>query len=465
MAKRLNVLGYIWSKLSLAQQFALASIIVILPGAIAVGWWVPDRINEAIIRNSAAGTILYMEGLITPLVPKIGGATALDAETRKGLDKVLHQTRAAGKLISIKIWRFDGTVLYSSFPDIIGKKFEPSETFLIAREGGMGVSFNETAHAEDLHEKQSGVPLLEVYAPVRDPYTQNIVAISEFYADGTETSNDIREVTRLSWLVVGAAASSLIGVLSFIVAKASSLITTQQRQLHQQVDDLNQLLAQNEELRLNLQQSNERASSINEKILQRVGADLHDGPAQLLAYVMLRFSRIKKLFTGHEEGSRTLDEVSKIILETLRNVRHLSTGLMLPELANLDLGQVVEQAAKMHEDLTSTPVKIDNRLVHTSGSEALKMCVFRFVQESLTNSYKHAGGANQTITLRWSEGIEISVADGGPGMSDHKSSHAGLGLIGMRSRIEAIGGTLQIKSSSGTGTCVTAHFPDSIGGT
>ena len=118
-----------WQKLTLAQQFALASLIVILPGSIGIAWWIPQRINDAVIKNAASGTALYMESLMAPLVPELQNNTGLSPETRQKLDSVLARARADGKLVSIKIWRLDGTIDYSTFAEVIGKKFEPSDSF------------------------------------------------------------------------------------------------------------------------------------------------------------------------------------------------------------------------------------------------------------------------------------------------------------------------------------------------
>jgi signal transduction histidine kinase len=447
-----------WQKLTLAQQFALASLIVILPGSIGIAWWIPQRINDAVIKNAASGTALYMESLMAPLIPELQNKAGLSPETRHKLDSVLARARADGKLVSIKIWRLDGTVDYSSFAEVIGKKFEPSESFLVAREGGLGVAFDETAHIEDALEQAAGFPLLEVYAPVRDLDTRQVVAVSEFYSDGRALETDIAKATRLSWLVIGLAASALIGVLSFVVSKASGLILNQRQELERQVGDLQMLLSQNDVLRENLRRANEDVSHVNERVLERVGADLHDGPAQLLTFVMLRFSRLAKLVSNNEQATGLTKEISGIVSDTLRAIRNLSTGLMLPEMASLTFLQGVEMAVKMHRDYTSTAVDLAIDVPRNIDNQALKICAFRFIQEALTNAFKHAGGQGQSVAVAWHKGLQITVSDSGSGVN---AGHAGkgLGLIGMRSRIEALGGTLDVGKSPTGGFRLVAHFP------
>ncbi len=450
-----------WQKLTLAQQFALASLIVILPGSMGIAWWIPQRINDAVIKNAASGTALYMESLMAPLIPQLQDNVGLSPQTRFDLDALLKRARDEGRLVSIKIWRLDGTVDYSSFAEVIGKKFEPSESFLIAREGGLGVAFDETAHIEDALEQAAGIPLLEVYAPVRNPDTRQVVAVSEFYSDGRALGTDIEKATRLSWLVIGLAASALIGVLSFIVSKASGLILNQRQELERQVGELQHLLAQNDVLRENLRRANEDVSHVNERVLERVGADLHDGPAQLLTFVMLRFSRLANLVSGNEPATGLTREISGIVSDTLRAIRNLSTGLMLPEMASLTFSQGVEKAVKLHRDYTGTEVDLVINVAREIDNQALKICAFRFIQEALTNAFKHAGGEGQAVKVTWQRGLQITVSDSGTGAPANLAGK-GLGLIGMRSRIEALGGTLDVGKNPSGGFRLVAHFPDSL---
>jgi signal transduction histidine kinase len=452
----------LWQRLSLTQQFALAALTVVVPGAIAVGWWIPDRINDAVINNAAAGTVLYMDGLLGPFIPELSARQDLSMQSRVELDRLLKNARDDGKIVSIKVWRLDGTILYSSFAELIGKRFEPTDTFEQARNGGLGVSYDEAGRDEDAQEQKIGIPLLEVYTPVRDPATRQVIAISEFYADGSSLGRDITNATRLSWFIIGLAAAALLGALSFIVSKASELITAQRVKLEYQVDELQGLLAQNQSLRNSLRLANENVAQINERVLQRVGADLHDGPAQMLAYAMLRMTPLKKLAADRPGGASAVQEMNKILSDALRDIRHLSTGLMMPELSKLSLAGAAKLAADLHSEYTDTSVDVRISLNREFNNEALKTCVYRFVQEGLSNAFKHAGGKGQYVELSWSNGIVVRIVDAGGGMEHIADGKTRLGLAGMRSRIEAIGGTLDIAPAGSSGTQLTAYFPETI---
>jgi hypothetical protein len=213
-----------WKRLSLAKQFAVAALGVLLPGAVATAWWIPDKINEAVIKNTAAVTVLYMDGLLAPLLSELETTGNLSPNSRDKLGKLVQQSKSSGKIISIKIWNLDGTIIYSTFDDMIGQKFELSAEMEQAKQGFLAADFKNIGEEENKHERAVGVPLLEVYAPVRDPKTRDIIAISEFYADGSDLDADINYATRMSWLLVGGAASLLLGALSLIVSRGSQTI-------------------------------------------------------------------------------------------------------------------------------------------------------------------------------------------------------------------------------------------------
>jgi signal transduction histidine kinase len=153
--------------------------------------------------------------------------------------------------------------------------------------------------------------LLEVYAPVRDPITREVVAVSEFYANGEQVVHDVSKATLQSWLFVCGVAAAMLALLSLIAARGGRTIVNQQQQLQSQVSELEDLLKQNETLRGRLRQANEDVSSTNETVLRHVGADLHDGPAQKLSYAVLRLSALKRLFQKGSAGSKSVDSIGR----------------------------------------------------------------------------------------------------------------------------------------------------------
>lgn len=247
-------------------------------------------------------------------------------------------------------------------------------------------------------------------------------------------------------------------LLSGIVGRGSRTILLQQELLANQVNELTLLLQQNETLRASLKKSSADVASINERVLQQVGSDLHDGPAQMLAYVKMRLSKLRRLFSNRVAGEKELGDVARILDDALHEVRRTSQGLILPELRQASLSEAIELAITTHEDHTGTRVARKLAEGCENVQPALKICAYRVVQEALNNAFKHAGGLGLRVELRCVDGIDISIHDAGEGFKVQERSGAGLGLSGMRARVQALGGRLSITTSNTDGTVVRAVF-------
>jgi len=223
------------------------------------------------------------------------------------------------------------------------------------------------------------------------------------------------------------------------------------------VEELANLLHQNGdgELRHRLQVSFNRVAEINERYLRRIGADLHDGPAQLISFALLRLDSLRSVLKKEHSDRKDSDEFIAIhdaLHEAMGKIRELSAGLTLAKLAEMSPMMVLEEIVGAHEWRTDTMVTLEVDSVPEDLPLPLKISVFRFVQEALNNAYRHGEGIDQTVHCRFDgRQLELEVADGGPGFEPETTSggDSGLGLIGLRERIESLGATLQIKSSPG----------------
>jgi signal transduction histidine kinase len=98
--------------------------------------------------------------------------------------------------------------------------------------------------------------------------------------------------------------------------------------------------------------------------------------------------------------------------------------------------------------------------VPTTLSPDLTLCVYRVVQEALQNAVKYSGAREIAVSMRGSPGgLTLSIADDGTGFDVNGAWGQGLGLISMRERLEAIGGTLHILSTPGAGTRIEIAVP------
>ncbi|MBA8801242.1 hypothetical protein FHW77_004997 [Agrobacterium sp. RC10-4-1] len=439
-----------WNSQSLARQFLLAGGFVAICAMVVVGYFVASLIENAVTRNSAATTALYVDSVIAPLLPDMQTTQSLDDSITRALDETLGQGALGKRLFSFRLWRRDGTILYSSEKSLSGKQLPLSGDLKTAFTGRMTARFNRIDGVESDAERDSEKPLLQIYNPVLQPWSGNVVAVSEFFEVADEFEWSLKQARLLSWLAVAAFTTIFFGLLSIIVLRGSRTIDSQRRALNDRIDELSALLRQNEALRARVQRATQRATSLNESYLRRIGADLHDGPAQLVAYASLRLDspKLADPRTSAEEREASLTNIKTSLDDAMAEIRAICSGLMLPHIETDSLAELLKRAIVAHEQRTG--VTVDLLLNETPAylSRAAKICIYRFVQEALNNGYRHAGGIGQKVTQSSERSqVTVEVVDEGHGFSMSDVSPEKLGLAGLRDRVESLGGVFHLFSS------------------
>lgn len=447
-----------WLRLTLARQFLLAGGAVLFAGMLAIGIWVTRQIEGGVTSNTAAATALYVDSVIAPLLPNVRDQQILSPGARRALDEVLSQGALGRRLVSFKIWLQGGLIAYASDPALIGKRYSPSANLREAWSGHVSAQFNRLDDEESERELAAGLPLLEVYSPVRRPWSGEVVAVIEFYEVARELQDNLRQAQLISWLVVAVVTVCMIGFLSGIVFRGSGTILRQRRALEERVADLSRLLVQNEELRVRVQAASRRAAALNERYLKRISADLHDGPAQLLALASLRLGSARVASAGAVAQSGELEAIRSFLDEAMREIRNICRGLTLPHIESMQLDELVRAVVAVHEQRTGTTVALSLPEASPPLSQSERICIYRFVQEALANAFRHAGGAGQRVdVLLQDRRLTISVSDEGPGFDVGSRAGSGLGIAGLRERVESLGGEFDIASSP-SGTCLTMRL-------
>src|SRR4051812_39494003 len=149
----------------------------------------------------------------------------LDESTAHALDETLSQGALGNQLLSFRLWRPDGTILYANDPELTGKRFELNKNLRAAFEGQLVTEFNKLDDdPESEKERDSGEPLLEIYNPVRQPWSGEVVAVSEFYEVAPDLAHDLAQAATRSWLAVAGGTLFFFLVLSAIVLRGSHTI-------------------------------------------------------------------------------------------------------------------------------------------------------------------------------------------------------------------------------------------------
>ncbi len=457
----------IWRELPLAGRFALAGGTVMLVAMLVVGSWITSRIERAVIDNTAAATALYLESTISPIMQELAERETLSEPAQQALREMLDGTPLGARIVSFKVWRKDGSVAYATDPSIVGRVFPVTEGLLRAWGGGVSASMDELGAAENADEAALGLPLLEIYSPVRQVWSGEVIAVAEVYAAEDLLVRDLMAARRESWLVV-AGVFAFCGLSLFgIVSAGSRTIARQQARLHAEAERSRAVAEQNAALRLRAVTASARATAETERMLRRASADLHDGPAQYLGLAALRLDRA---LPEDEAGRREAVVVREAVATALAEIRTISRGLSLPDLERAPLREVVERAVDLHRRQTDGEVDVTwggdaDPALDPSG----KVCVYRFLQEALSNAFRHGGGAARIEIAADPREVRVTVGDEGPGFDPAQRPaprpEGGQGLAGLRDRAESIGGHLDIDSGPGLGVRLTLRLPRLQGAT
>ncbi len=279
---------------------------------------------------------------------------------------------------------------------------------------------------------------------------QDSLRISE-----SELAHSRREgASRLLW-VLGLSVVVAFAVAGFSVAHSESL----ERQAAQQYEEV-------EQARKELQRFANRLMQIQEEERTRLSRELHDEIGQALATLRLEVSRAASL-SGQSppEVRERLVRASELAQRTVQTVRDISAWLRPSLLDDLGLEPALEFQV---EDFTRrTGVLCDLRLEglrDTALPDSVTTCVYRVIQESLHNCEKHAAASKVTVTItQGPQLLTVAVQDDGKGFHAEGVSGgfrtARFGILGMRERAAALGGSMQIQSAAGRGARVVLCLP------
>jgi signal transduction histidine kinase len=204
-----------------------------------------------------------------------------------------------------------------------------------------------------------------------------------------------------------------------------------------------------------LQASRQRIVTAQDQARRRLERNIHDGAQQQLVAMAVKLRLANQLAAKDPERAQgLLDELAHELTQALEDLRDLARGIYPPLLADQGLVAALEGQARK----ASFPVEVDSGGVRRYPQE-VEAAVYFCCLEAMQNAAKHAGGAAMTITLDCGEDwLSFEVVDRGPGF-DPATVPRGSGLTNMADRVEALGGTLEIVSAPGEGTCIKARIP------
>jgi signal transduction histidine kinase len=459
---------FAFTKFSLARQFLLLSLVILLTGMLVIGLWIGERIELAVTNRTAAVTALYVDSFVSPHLQPLADNDDLQVADLGALDRLLARTKLGQQIVSFKVWSPEGEILYSPNSDLVGQQYPISDDLARALAGEVNSAVSDLTEAENVYESQQWDELIETYAPIRLDSTGRVVAVSEFYQTPEALLAEIQAAKFRSWLVVGSATLVVYLLLAGMIGRASNLILAQQAELEDKVVQLNAMLAEIQTLQRRIRGAAARTTALSEQFLQRISADLHDGPAQNMSLGLLRLGALVKVcgecpetMTAGQPVSRDLETVQTALASALADVRAIAEGLQLPEVEGLSLEETAKRVVRDFERLTGGKVDLDVKKIPGETPLPVRITLYRLLQEALSNGYRHANGVAQRVSLSEQDGeLWVDVQDGGLGIDqDAPPENGSLGLTGMRERVELLGGEFEVESAPQQGTSIRARMP------
>jgi PAS domain S-box-containing protein len=209
-----------------------------------------------------------------------------------------------------------------------------------------------------------------------------------------------------------------------------------------------------------------RLESVREEEKRKIARDLHDETTQLLTSLTAYLeAAAETLPAGADEARVFLRKAQALCVNIFDELRKLINELRPSSLDGFGLMAAIHSLVESH--LKSAGVNVNFR---TTGkvrrlAPSLEIALFRVIQEALNNIARHAHANTADVSVQFKkDGIKVSIKDDGIGFDfqeaiSSKEGLRGLGLLGMRERVELMNGSLVIKSSPGHGTEITIEVP------
>ncbi len=448
-----------WQKIGLTAQFMLLVFVILVPAFI-----ISEVMERFIAKRQLLENALVIEEVVlrSAVLPIVGSAPlrgALSAPTTNALDDAVHTWTRNRHIVKLKLWSVDGRLLFDSLNNLRIGELSGDAAVVRALNGETVTVELDPNSAENAHDAVLGSAIRENYMPLRAT-DGTLIGVIEVYYDFDQLVARLDGLMNTLDLVrIGVLSIGLL-LLAVLVRFAHRRLIRQDRQLRASLLATEKLFADKARLLAESEGLRHGASEASETLLNQIGTELHDGPLQLLSLAALYRGKIRVSDEDRERARKAQD----LLEQSLRDLRNISAGLILPELEGASLEEAVARAvtaftrdSDLHVDFQMPPGR-------TMLPESQVIVAYRVVCEALTNARKHAGGRGlRVIKTASDDEIEVSVIDSGPlpdGTADCAVfDHVPLGLVGMQNRARSCGGQLSIATMTSGGTHVRLVLP------
>jgi two-component system NarL family sensor kinase len=420
--------------------FVLVDLAAVLVIAVGLSVLVGRSTTTSAIRDAQDLTIAEGRSVVWPLLTD--GVVRGNPSALAALDRTVRARVLSGRIVRVKIWSSDGTVLYSDERRLIGQHFTLGANEMRAlHTGHSAANVSDLAEPENLYERHFD-KLLQVYDGLRTPSGQPL--LFEAYVTFASVGADSHR-TLVSLLPVTLAGLGLLFLVQVPMAWAMA------RRL--------------EAGRMEEQRLLHHALNSAEMERRHIAADLHDGPVQSLAGTALSLAAASEQAkrTGPAEVGTMVSLAAGEVRQSIRDLRTLIVAIAPPRLHD-------EGLAAALEDLVS-PLRargVEVRLgvgADLDLSRPVEALAYRTAQEAIRNINRHASGARH-VTVEGTQQADrfvLQIGDDGPGFDPEApvtlqtEGHMGIRLL--TGLAHDAGGSLSLESDGQSGAHLRLELP------
>jgi signal transduction histidine kinase len=225
------------------------------------------------------------------------------------------------------------------------------------------------------------------------------------------------------------------------------------------------LLAQSRQMQEQLRQLSRQLLSAQEEERKKISRELHDVIAQTLTSINVRLTALRKEATLNTKGiERSIERTQKLVEHSVNIVHRFARELRPTVLDDLGLIPALHSYMKNFRAETGIRVSLSASAAVEEVNGDKRTVLYRVAQEALANVARHARATQAEVKFELLDGaIAMRIWDNGKGFDQGRRAHANrvsrLGLLGMKERLEMVGGNFNIASGRGKGTTVLAQIP------
>ncbi|MDH3448921.1 MAG: hypothetical protein OEO18_12345 [Gammaproteobacteria bacterium] len=444
-------LGTFIQRWGLARVFALSGFISITGISMVSGYIYFSYLQQNLLQREMLISSEFIQSVSLINKPEAYFAGTTSSDDKEAIEKLFYHVVGIPDVFRTTVFDASYKIIWSNDSTLIGKTFRDNEELDLAYQG-KGI-FNKTT--ADEHEKleHDFLPddvdqFIESYIPVWNENRDQVIGVVELYKSPRALFETLDRGRNLVAWVSLLGGLILYGLLYWIVRIAHLQIESQRNRI---------------------EQASSHSVELTEQSLRRISSDLQAGPVRAIESAVNGLDSI----IGQEADAQVsakpdndaLGKIRSTLKDALREIRRISLGLETPELKDLSARDAILQVIAKHEKRTSTRVGKQLDQVPETLNNAIKICIYRLVQEGLRNAFRHGGGIGQYVGVSVKgPQLILTIGETGPGIDiDHQeriNDSEFQGLRGMREKIQSLGGDFYVtRNHKSSGISLHAYLP------